>query len=201
MPEQLSETADPIERIPLSAALQTLVDLRRDDQVVITQMSAAREWPKLSSHPLDFHYLPSTMGGGVPLGVGLALARPQQEVMVCMGDGCLVMNLGCLVTVVASGASRFTLVLIDNGVYEVTGGQKTASSVAGVDFAGLARSAGFPNVSQFGDQADWQRRAADVLGGPGPRFIWLRTVAERDNYLLEIPCPMDEQLARFRAAL
>ena len=53
----------------LTAALQVLVDLRQDDQIVVTSMGSAREWPKLSEHALDFHYVPSTMGGAVLSGV------------------------------------------------------------------------------------------------------------------------------------
>jgi sulfopyruvate decarboxylase subunit beta len=188
-------------RMPLRESLQVLIDLRQDDQIVVTSMGAAREWPRLSRHPLDFHYVPSTMSGVVPLALGLALAQPTREVLVCSGDGSLLMSLGCLVTVIDSGATNLTIVLIDNGVYEITGGQRTAAARAGVDFAGLAQAAGFPNVSQFRDLPDWRMRAAPVLALPGPRFVWLQTEAERDDYLLDPPCPMSEQLARFRTAL
>ena len=110
--------------IPLPAALQTLVDARQDDQVVVTSMGATREWPKLSQHPLDFHYVPSTMGGVVPLGLGLAMSQPQRGVFVFVGDGSLVMSLGCLISVAANPVENLTVILLDNGVYEVTGGQK-----------------------------------------------------------------------------
>ncbi|MCL4204907.1 MAG: hypothetical protein KJ000_20705 [Pirellulaceae bacterium] len=187
--------------MPLRESLQVLIDLRWDDQIVVTSMGAAREWPRLCRHPLDFHYVPSTMGGSVPLALGLALAQPSREVLVCSGDGSLLMSLGCLVTVIDSGATNLTVVLIDNGVYEITGGQRTAASQTGVDFAGLAQAAGFPNVSQFRELSDWRVRAAQVLALPGPRFIWWQTQPERDDYLLDPPCPMAEQLARFRNKL
>ena len=48
-------------QMPLLAALEVLAKLRTD-QIVVTTMGSAREWPKLSQHPLDFHYLPSAMG-------------------------------------------------------------------------------------------------------------------------------------------
>src|SRR5439155_17136250 len=87
-------------------ALQVLVELRGDDQIVITNQASARIWPKLADHPLDFHYNPSAMGGAIPLGLGLALAQPQRHVLVISGDGSLLMNLGSLITVAASGASN-----------------------------------------------------------------------------------------------
>ncbi len=190
--------------MPLVPALEVLVALRQD-RVVVTTMAAAHEWPKLSQHALDFHYVPSAMGQAPALGLGVALAQPKREVLVINGDGGMLMNLGCLVTIVASGAKNLTLVVLDNGIYEVTGGQQTAAaSVPGnvqVEFAGLARGAGFTSVSSF-DRLDlWQREAADALDARGPRFIVLAVEPVGPNYHLEAPGPMAERLARFRQAL
>ncbi|MCH5376500.1 MAG: thiamine pyrophosphate-dependent enzyme [Planctomycetes bacterium] len=197
--ERSDEFAVP--RMPLPQTLQVLVRLRKDDQIVVTSMGTAREWPRQSDHALDFHYVPSTMSGAVPLALGLALAQPQREVLVCSGDGSLLMSLGCLVTAVDSGVRNLTVALFDNGVYEITGGQRTAAAQAEVNFSGLAQAAGFPNVAQFWDLADWRSRAAQVLALPGPRFLWLQVEPEHDDYLLDPPCPMQEQLERLRTSL
>ena len=82
----MSRSAAP--RMPLVAALEVLVSLRQD-RIVVTTMGAAREWPKLSRHPLDFHYIPSAMGEAPALGLGLALAKPTREVLVLNGDGAI----------------------------------------------------------------------------------------------------------------
>ena len=110
--------------IPLIDALEVIHQYRQD-AVVITTMGAAREWQKLEPHPKDLVYMPSSMGQGPPLGLGIALAKPDQRVIVINGDGCLLMNLGCLVTITAQAPTNFTLIVVDNGVYEVTGGQAT----------------------------------------------------------------------------
>ena len=188
-------------RMAIKPALKVLADLRREDQIVVTHMGSAREWPRLGRHPFDFHFVPSTMGGAIPLGLGLALAQPRREVLVCSGDGALLMNLGCLITVVASRAANLSIVVIDNGVYEVTGGQKTPSRLAETDFAGLARGAGFPNVAHFWNLTDLQQRLPDILRARGPRFIWLEIEPLRDDYQLDPPVPMREQVAQLRAAL
>ncbi|MFP6666436.1 MAG: thiamine pyrophosphate-dependent enzyme [Pirellulales bacterium] len=189
------------QRMPVDLALQVLVGLRRDDQVVVTSQGSAREWPRLCRHPLDFHHIPSAMSANLPLGLGLALAQPQREVLTFTGDGSLLMNLGALVTIVASGAKNLTVVLIDNGVYEVTGGQKTAASDAATDFSALARAAGFPTVEGFDDLSRWQADAAELLRQPGPRFIALAVHPEGEDFLLDPPCPIEEQVARLKAAL
>lgn len=187
------------QRMPLLAALEAIAELR-GDQIVVTTMGAAREWPKLSQHPLDFHYLPSAMGHAPMIALGLALAQPQREVIAFNGDGCMLMSLGCLVTIAASGAKNLTLVVLENRIYEVTGGQRTAGAVAQVDFAGVARSAGFPNAFRFDDLANWRQQAPSVLRAPGPRFVSLAVEPVGADYLLPPPA-MKAQIERFCNAL
>jgi sulfopyruvate decarboxylase subunit beta len=190
-------------RMNLVDALQVLVGLRAEG-VVVTTMGAAREWPKLSAHPLDFHYVPSAMGEAPALALGLALARPQREVMVLNGDGGMLMNLGSLVTIVASGVRNLTLVVLDNGIYEVTGGQRTAAACVPrgkVDFAGMGLSAGFDCVASFERIEPWRRDAAALLQRPGPRMTVLAVEPVGAGYHLESPGPIAERVARFRAAL
>ena len=99
------------------------------------------------------------MGQGVPLGLGLCLAKPGLPVAVLVGDGGLLMNLGCLVTV-----AQFTLplriLLIDNGLYEVTGGQPVANARR-TDFASIARaraSAGCTRANREATGRRWRGR-------------------------------------------
>jgi thiamine pyrophosphate-dependent acetolactate synthase large subunit-like protein len=187
--------------MPFVAALEVLAELRRDE-IVVTTMGSAREWPKLSQHPLDLHYIPSAMGQAPDLGLGLALAQPQREVIVLNGDGCMLMNLGCLVTIVASGAKNLTLIVFENGIYEVTGGQQTAAATgAAVDFAGMALAAGFASTAAFDSLETWRQQAADFLRRPGPRFAVLSVEPVGAAYQLESPGPLAERLKRFQQAL
>ncbi|HEY4312653.1 MAG TPA: thiamine pyrophosphate-dependent enzyme [Pirellulales bacterium] len=187
------------DRMPLVPALEVLRDLRRD-QIVVTTMGSAREWPRLSQHPLDFHYIPSAMGHAPILGLGLALAQSSREVIAFNGDGCMLMSLGCLVTIAASGAKNLTVVLLQNGVYEVTGGQSTAGDKACVDFVSTAQAAGFSSVRRFADLDAWRSGAAEALVLPGPRFLVLE-VARVTDYELTSPGPMAARIDAFRQAL
>jgi sulfopyruvate decarboxylase subunit beta len=187
--------------MPVVAALQVMIDLRAADQIVVTNQASARVWPQLSQHALDFHYNPSTMGGAIPLALGLALAQPQREVLVVSGDGSLLMSLGALVTVVGTGVANLSIVVLDNGIYEVTGGQKTPARAAAVDLAEVARAAGFPSASRFRDLSNWQSRAGEVLRQPGPRFICLEVQPTPQEYLRGGTPPIADQLDRLRRAL
>ncbi len=178
--------------------LEVLATQRRD-HVVITTMGSVAIWPTLSNHPRDFHYLPSSMGQGVPLGLGLCLAKPGLPVVVLVGDGGLLMNLGCLVTV-AQFTVPLTILLIDNGLYEVTGGQAVPN--AGLtDFALLARGAGISHVATCDQRSDWESTARSALQESGPSFVWLKVQGERGKPTPTAPRPMGEQILQLQDAL
>jgi thiamine pyrophosphate-dependent acetolactate synthase large subunit-like protein len=171
----------------------------RGNRVVVTTMGSVGLWPALSDTPLDFAYLPSSMGQGPALGLGLALAHPERGVIVVNGDGCTLMNLGCLVTLAGCPADLY-LIVIDNGLYEVTGGQARPGP-ATIDFAGLARSAGIPRTYAFATQESWEAGVAEALSGPGPVVIHLKVEGERGKKTPAPPRPMADQIARLRQAL
>ncbi len=180
------------------AALEVLA-AHRGRHVVVTTMSAVGVWPQLSDAPLDFAYIPSSMGQGPALGLGLALARPERGVVVVNGDGCMLMNLGSLVTLANHRADVYLLIL-DNALYEVTGGQPTAGA-GHVDFAALARAAGIARVYAFDDLENWRVRAAEVLSGSGPVVAWLKVAGKLGQTTPRPPRPMAEQIERLQAAL
>jgi thiamine pyrophosphate-dependent acetolactate synthase large subunit-like protein len=171
----------------------------RGQHFVLTTHGSIDLWVSLSDTPLDFSYVPTSMGQGPALGLGLALAQSRHGVVVVTGDGSLLMNLGCLVTLANHPADLF-LLIIDNGVYEVTGGQPTAGA-GHTDFAGLARAAGIRRVYSCDTVAQWRATAAEALSGPGPVFIWLNVSARPDQRAPVTARPMAEQIARLRQLL
>jgi thiamine pyrophosphate-dependent acetolactate synthase large subunit-like protein len=182
-------------------ALQVLANARPHDAIVVTNQGSARIWPLVAEHPLDFHYNPSTMGGAVPFALGLALASAPREIIVVSGDGALLMSLGSLVSVVAAGAANLTVVVLDNGIYDVTGGQKTPSAQTPIDFAAVARGIGFPTACAFNSVDMWRNDADRVLASPGPRFIALRVEAAQPADLATAVTPVPDQLVRLRQSL
>ncbi|HLJ97207.1 MAG TPA: thiamine pyrophosphate-dependent enzyme [Gemmataceae bacterium] len=179
-------------------ALEVLAQ-HRGERIVIATMASMGFWPGLSDRPLDFIYMPSAMGQAPTLGLGLALAHPEHGVIVLNGDGSMLMNLGSLVTL-ANHPANVYLAIMDNGIYEVTGGQPTAGK-GHTDFAGLARAAGIQRVYTFDALGDWQTKAGEVLAGPGPVVIWLKVEGRMGQKTPIAPRPMTEQIARLKQAL
>jgi thiamine pyrophosphate-dependent acetolactate synthase large subunit-like protein len=171
----------------------------RGGHVVLTTHGSVDPWVGLSDTALDFAYVPAAMGQGLALGLGLALAQDRHGVVVVCGDGHLLMNLGCLVTLAAHPADVY-LVVVDNGTYEVTGGQPVPGA-GRTDYAALARAAGIRRVYACDTAARWRGVAAEALSGPGPVVVWLKVAARPAQ---QAPCamrPMGEQIARLRRAL
>lgn len=159
--------------MPLRAALEVLRAQRRPGDVVITSMGTAREWMAMGPlDPLDFVFVPSSMGEAPPLGLGLALAQPRRRVIACNGDGSTLMNLGALVTIASEAPGNLVLVIFDNGVYEVTGAQPSPGAGM-VDYPALARASGIRSVVRFDSLDSWRDGAAAALGLAGPVCIVL----------------------------
>ena len=189
----------------LAEALE-VIHHQRCEAVVITTMGAAREWQQLEPHPKDFVYMPSSMGQGPPLGLGIAIAQPEQRVIVVNGDGCLLMNLGCLVTITAQAPKNFTLIIIDNGVYEVTGGQATIANASRradglpIDFQAMASAAGFEQAYEFDNIEAW-RYEHEVMHDEGPICIVLKTTVKTEDAGARSPGPAPGRAEALRKIL
>jgi thiamine pyrophosphate-dependent acetolactate synthase large subunit-like protein len=179
-------------------ALEVLA-ARRGRHIVLTTHGSVDPWVSLSDTPLDFSYVPAAMGQGPALGLGLALAQSRHGVVVVSGDGHLLMNLGCLVTLASHPADIF-LIVMDNGVYEVTGAQPVPGA-GRTDFAVLARGAGIRRVYSCDTVEEWRRTAAEALSGPGPVAVWLKVAARPGQGAPVAAPPMERQISRLRQAL
>jgi thiamine pyrophosphate-dependent acetolactate synthase large subunit-like protein len=139
--------------------------------------------------PQNFYMLGS-MGLAIPIAFGVALAQPHRHVVALEGDGSLLMQLGCLVTIAAHKPKNLTMVIMDNGLYQITGGQPTpAAGIA--DYVALARAAGLSKCAWAGDEADFDQLIDTALIDGGPTFIAARIdgkpgvgTTERDPVLI-----------------
>jgi len=146
---------------------------RRGEAVVVTTMGAVRPWAALSDHPLDFASADSAMGHAADFALGVALAQPRRQVICLNGDGSMLMSLGTLVTITASGATNLVLFVLQNDTYEVTGNQPVPGA-GRVDFAGMARAAGFPRVHAFADATAYAAALPSILEDPGPVCVTVK---------------------------
>jgi len=111
--------------------------------VVVTIMGAVAAELQSLGHRPGFFYLQHAMGLASSVGLGIALAKPTQRVVVLDGDGSLLMNLGGLTTLARYRPRNLTHVVFDNESLLSVGGFPTATAT-GSDLAAIAAGAGIP---------------------------------------------------------
>jgi thiamine pyrophosphate-dependent acetolactate synthase large subunit-like protein len=123
-------------------------------------------------------YMLGSMGLAVPIGLGVALAQPGRGTFVLEGDGSLLMQLGSLGTVAATAPVNLAIVAFDNGMYHITGKQKTLTAGT-VDLVAMARGAGLKQSEWAKDEAHFEALVERALREHGPWFIGARIDGEK----------------------
>lgn len=174
--------------------------LRARNQILVVAGLGPPAWDCAAAgdHELNF-YLWGGMGSAAMVGLGLALARPSNPVVVVTGDGELLMGLSSLATIAAAAPPNLTIVVLDNERYGETGMQQTHTAY-GVDLAKIADGAGFVWTKLIDDFSDVTAVAEkfSVQGGPGMAVLKVKA----EELPLVLP-PRDGAYLkdRFRGAL
>src|SRR5260370_22204836 len=134
------------------------------DEIVIAVYSSAFDWLELAPRALNYFSF-GAMGIASSHGLGLALGRPQQKVIVLDGDGSLLMNLGTLVTIGAAAPKNLIHFVCRNGTYEANGGHPIPNAAVG--FKGPAAAAHFPGLTGFSNLARFKAPVARDLWQEG----------------------------------
>jgi thiamine pyrophosphate-dependent acetolactate synthase large subunit-like protein len=122
--------------------------------------------------PQNFYMLGS-MGRAYAITLGVAIAQPQRRVIALEGDGPLLMQLGCLSTVASLRPSNLTLIVMNDGISQITGGQPTPAA-ARPDVVAIAQGCGLAASAWAVDEADFARRSAAALAADRPTLIAVR---------------------------
>ena len=145
-----------------------------DDELVICNIGfPSRELYEINDRDENF-YMIGSMGLASSIGLGLALSRPDKDIVVIDGDGSLLMNMGSIVTIFANNPKNLTWIVIDNGAYGSTGNQDTYAQK--LDLVEIAKSVGFKNSYEFRD-IDLK----DIINSEDASFIVYTTESGNSN--------------------
>lgn len=144
-------------------------------------------------------YMIGSMGLASSIGLGIAIARPEQPVAVLDGDGNVLMNLGTLPMIATAGPKRFFHFVIDNGVYASTGNQATISREAPLEQ--IAAASGYARVARVREPEALERKVAEFVDAEGPSLLLVETTAESGPPAPRIPFTPEEMTARMRDAV
>jgi sulfopyruvate decarboxylase subunit beta len=132
------------------------------DSVVVTIMGAVAAELQSLGHRPNFFYLQHAMGLASSMGLGIALTRPERQVVVFDGDGSVLMNLGGLTTLARYRPRNLVHVVFDNESLLSVGGFPTATST-GSDLAAIAAAAGVPRTATVTTVDGFETAFAEAL--------------------------------------
>jgi len=175
-----------------------LVAAARGTAICVPTMTTSPAWRKIAPDDLSVGCV-GFMGGASAMGLGLALGAPDRRVIVFDGDGSLLMQLGSLATIAGAAPRNFTHLLFKNGVYHTSGSQETPGG-QGVDFAAMAKAAGYRATCTISTLDDLKKRLPSLLSDDGPIMAQLMTGLADSTPMNSPPgTPFHQQVAEVRA--
>ena len=156
-------------------AISAVVDVLGEEAIYLgTTGRATRELhEQLKEHGLgDGHEFQNvgSMGHVSSVGLGIAMAKPKQKVVVFDGDAAAVMHMGALATNCRYKAGNMIHIVLNNGVNESVGGQPSAGYV--INLTAVAEACGYRTPGYAIEAKDeLQHLMRDFHIGEMPLFI------------------------------
>jgi len=116
-------------------AIREIMKKVKDELVVTSPGMISREVYWVKDRPENFYVL-GTMGAALGIGIGLALFL-ERKVIVIIGDGDALINLGSLVLMNKLKLKNLELIILDNNSYQSCGGQPSCSDA--IDFKKICK--------------------------------------------------------------
>jgi thiamine pyrophosphate-dependent acetolactate synthase large subunit-like protein len=185
-------------RLDRRAAMRILLD-KRSDLLLVTGLGSTT-WDAAAAGDDDRNfYLWGAMGAAAMVGLGLAIARPDNRVLVVTGDGEMLMGLGSLATIGVQRPPNLAVAVFDNGHYGETGMQASHTAES-VELVAVARACGFKETFDITDELGLRDFAARAQNAPTTLFARIAIRADEPPRVLP---PRDGVLLknRFRQAL
>ncbi len=192
-------TATPAGTLDRKAVVPALVGDHRDFLIVSGLAGTSRDMAALTGDGDHLFTMAGAMGAAAPLGLGLALGRPERQVLVVTGDGELLMNVGALATIAAQNPPNLSILVVDNARYGETGHQPSHTAY-GTDLAAMATGAGIATVRDVRTEADVAEGARALRESNGTSLVVAHVAPSDPPAVKRLLDPAAARL-RFRNAL
>ncbi len=162
------------QRMNREKALEIILKNLDDNAVVVsTTGKTSREIfeireKKGQSHQQDFLTVGS-MGHCSSIALGIALSKPEREVVCIDGDGSMLMHLGSLTSIASLKPKNFRHILMNNEVHESVGGQDTAAK--NIDLSAIVGVMGPSKMFKAETPAELKANIKDFMKCVGPSFL------------------------------
>ncbi|MBI3043143.1 MAG: aldehyde dehydrogenase [Betaproteobacteria bacterium] len=152
----------------------------RGDAIVVPGRGG-RHWVAISTRPSrDLPLGDPAMGGHASFAMGLALARPDQKIVLFDSEGDVQMGMGILATIAEQQPANFYHFMLDNECYGTTGGQPVPGART-VAYDAIARACGYTRTHAYDNLETFSLNVERILSGPGPVFVALKVRPEIEN--------------------
>ena len=162
------------QRMKREETLEIILENLDDNTIVVsTTGKTSREIfeireKKGQSHQQDFLTVGS-MGHCSSIALGIALSKPEREVVCIDGDGAMLMHLGSLTSIASLKPKNFRHILMNNEVHESVGGQDTAAK--NIDLSAIVGAMGPSKMFKAETTAELKTNITDFMTCVGPSFL------------------------------
>ena len=165
------------QRMKREETLEIILENLDDNTIVVsTTGKTSREIFEIrekngQSHQQDFLTVGS-MGHCSSIALGIALSKPEREVVCIDGDGAMLMHLGSLTSIASLKPKNFRHILMNNEVHESVGGQDTAAK--NIDLSAIVGAMGPSKMFKAETTAELKTNITDFMTCVGPSFLEVR---------------------------
>ena len=152
----------------------------RGNSIVIITGTGGRRWRDISNNEKRDLSFQGAMGQTTSAALGFALSQPDEKVVLFDSEGALLMNMGVLATIAGKKPKNFIHFLMDNECYATTGGQPVPNA-QDINYAGMAREAGYSAAYEFDNLEDFSTNVGKILNESGPVFVAMKMVPLVEN--------------------
>lgn len=115
------------------------------------------------------------MGHASSIAAGIALSRPDRQVLCLDGDGAMLMHMGSLPIIGDKAPANFLHILLNNGVHDSVGGQPTVGFET--DFCKIALASGYKTAHCVDTPKALREKLQKHTNPNGPIFLEIRVKA------------------------
>jgi len=129
-------------------------------------------------------YIWGAMGGAAMIAFGVARMQPEKRVVVLVGDGDMLMGMGAFATIANHPVRNLAIVVLDNGRFGETGGQKTHTAAGVTDLAAIAKASGIATTATITKASEIGTLKELALKTPGPVVVVAKVQYEKLKFVL-----------------
>ncbi|MBT3513801.1 MAG: sulfopyruvate decarboxylase subunit beta [Nitrospina sp.] len=175
-------------------AFEKIIPLLTNEAVIHANGYICRESFNIKDREKNF-YMIGSMGLASSIGLGIAVSSPGQQTVIIDGDGNILMSMGTLAMIAAAAPKNLLHIVIDNGVYESTGNQRSLSNA--VSLEKVAQSAGYLHTKKVLHKNKIKEAFQELMEKDGPSFLLIKVEPSFDKSTGRVEHTPEEITARF----